>query len=140
MHTITWEHLCTHLKHERRTKKNRSCLIKKPSGCMADHTSKTFFYLSLSIKHKDLMRKSCVFIYFIDSEVKIALYFTFTFPLHKGWQTSTNQKKKKIWMMEQSFFWRLYLNWNILLVSFWHKIISCFKLKSLFFLSTVATI
>ena len=30
-------------------------------------------YLSISVKHKDLTRKSCVFVYFIDSVVKIVL-------------------------------------------------------------------
>ena len=48
------------------------CLIKKASRCAADCT--TFNYLSLSIKHKDLKRKSCAFTcYFIGSVVKIVL-------------------------------------------------------------------
>ena len=54
------------------------CLIKKASRCVIDPMSKTKnVYLSLSIKHKDLTRKSCVFIcYFIGSVVKIALHKT----------------------------------------------------------------
>ena len=60
------------------------------------------FYLSLSIKHKDLTRKSCVFIfYFIGSVGKILFLFT----LHKGRQTSKELKRNV--MMELSFFWRL---------------------------------
>ena len=48
------------------------------------------FYLSLSIKHKDLTRKSCVFIfYFIGSVGKILFLFT----LHKGRQTSKELKR-----------------------------------------------
>ena len=66
-------------------------LIKKTSRCAADHMLKmSVFYLSLSIKHKDLMRKSCVFIfYFIGSVVKIV----FLFSLHKGRQTSKELKR-----------------------------------------------
>ena len=54
--------------------------------------------------------------------------------------TDFDRLKKETWMMEQSFFWHLItLSWTILLLfSFWHKIISYFKLKSLFFLSTLA--
>ena len=57
-------------------KKSSPCLIQKASRC-ADLTSKTtFFYLSLSIKHKDLTKKSCLFIfYFIGSVVKIACFY-----------------------------------------------------------------
>ena len=60
-------------------KKSMPCLIKKASRCVIDWMSKTknVVYLSLSIKHKDLTRKSCVFIcYFIGSVVKIALHKT----------------------------------------------------------------
>ena len=60
-------------------KKSMPCLIKKASRCVIDRMSKTknVVYLSLSIKHKDLTRKSCVFIcYFIGSVVKIALHKT----------------------------------------------------------------
>ena len=74
-------------------KKSTPCLIKKASRCVIDCMSKAknVFYLSLSIKHKDLTRKSCVFIcYFIGSVMKIVL--------HKAkddrlWQN----KKKHIW-------------------------------------------
>ena len=50
-------------------KESMPCLIKKASRCAADSTSKTTKvpYLSLSVKHKDLI---C---YFIDSVVKIVL-------------------------------------------------------------------
>ena len=51
----------------------------KTLRCVIDRMSKTknAFHLSLSIKHKDLTRKSCVFIcYFIGSVVKIALHKT----------------------------------------------------------------
>ena len=50
-------------------------LIKKASRCAADRTLKQqVFYLSLSIKHKDVTRKSCVFVYyFIGSVVKMVL-------------------------------------------------------------------
>ena len=68
--------LCTCLKHWRLAKKSTPCLIKRASTCAADCMSKPakFFYLSLSIKHKDLTRKSCVFVhYFIGSVVKMAL-------------------------------------------------------------------
>ena len=56
-------------------KKNTPCLIKKASRCAADRTLKQqVFYLSLSIKHKDLTRKSCAFVYyFIGSVVKMVL-------------------------------------------------------------------
>ena len=66
------------------------CLIQKTSRCAADRMSKmSVFYLSLSIKLEDLMRKSCVFIfYFIGSVVKIV----FLFSLHKGRQTSKELK------------------------------------------------
>ena len=47
-------------------KKSMSCLIKMAR-------LKQRFYLSLSVKHKDLTRKSCVFIYFIGSVVKTVL-------------------------------------------------------------------
>ena len=56
-------------------KEKHTCLIKKVSRCVADHTSKNnnVPYLSLSVNYKDLTRKSCVFIYFIDSVVKNVL-------------------------------------------------------------------
>ena len=62
-------------------KKSTPCLIKKASRCAADRTSNNnVFYLSLSIKHKVLPRKSCVFIcYFIGSVVKIVLYLHFIY-------------------------------------------------------------
>ena len=56
------------------------------STCTPPHMPKTLetcnnvFYFSLSIKHKDLTRKSCVFIcYFIGSVVKIVLYLHFLY-------------------------------------------------------------
>ena len=63
-------------------KKSMPCLIKKASRCVIDRMSKTknVVYLSLSIKHKDLTRKSCVFIcYFIGSVVKIVLHSYFLY-------------------------------------------------------------
>ena len=51
--------------------KNMSCLIKKASRCVADHMSKT---TTFSIKHKDLLRKSCE-------------NYMFLFSLHKEQQT-----------------------------------------------------
>ena len=84
------------------------------------------FYVSLSIKHIDLVRKLCVFIfYFIDLVVKTV----FLFSLHKGRQTS----KKLNWNMNNGTIIFLtplliVLNWKILLLfSLWCKIISCFK-------------
>ena len=68
--------LCRCLKHWiHAQKKNTPCLIKKASRCAADRTLKQqVFYLSLSIKHKDVTRKSCVFVYyFIGSVVKMVL-------------------------------------------------------------------
>ena len=42
---ITRTRLRTHLKHWRRAKKRRPCLIKKASRCVADRTSKTTTFL-----------------------------------------------------------------------------------------------
>ena len=83
------------------------CLIQKASRCAADRMSKTIvFYLSLSIKHKDLMRKSCVFIfYFIGSVVKIV----FLFSLHKGRQTSKELKRNMKYCFSDVFTYRLNL-------------------------------
>ena len=74
-HAIACACLRTCLKHWRHAKKSTPCLIKKASRHVADCPSKKQrFYLSFSVKHKDLTRKSCVFIcYFIDSVVKIVL-------------------------------------------------------------------
>ena len=65
--------LCARLKHLRCAKKSTSCLIKKASRRAADRTSKTArFFIFHSVKHKDIKRKSCIFIcYFIGSVVKI---------------------------------------------------------------------
>ena len=69
-----------HMPETLETCKNKSmpCLIQKVLRYVADQTSKTsVFYLSLSIKHKDLTRKSSVFIfYFIGSVVKIVFFFS----------------------------------------------------------------
>ena len=74
---IACTRLCTCLKHQRRAKKSLPCLIQKASRCVADRTSNiSVFYLSLSIKHKDLTRKSCLFIfYLIGSEVKVVCFY-----------------------------------------------------------------
>ena len=74
-HAIARACLCAHLKHLRCAKKSMSCLIKKASRRVADRTSKTTtFFIFHSVKHKDIKRKSCVFIcYFIGSVVKIVL-------------------------------------------------------------------
>ena len=66
---------------------------------MADHTSKTFFYLSLSIKHKDLMRKSDVFIISLVQWRK--LYYIYIFFTQR---TKDFDKLKRNMKMEQSFF------------------------------------
>ena len=96
------------------SKKSIPCLIKKASRCVIDRMSKTknVFHLSLSIKHKDLTRKSCVFIcYFIGSVVKIVLYFYFLYTKdNKLQKIKKNMKVLSHSWMEQSFFWRLYLS------------------------------
>ena len=72
-------------------KKIIPCLVQKASRCAADCISKTSVFLSLTFhKHKDLTKKTCVFIfYFIGSLVKIM----FLCSLHKGWQTSKELKR-----------------------------------------------
>ena len=136
---ITSACLCMCLKHYRRAKKSMPCLIKKASWCAADCTSKTttFYYLSLSIKHKDLTRKSVyLFVYFIGSVEKIV----FKFSSHKGRQTWQIKRKNEWWNNHVlTSLLSALLTWNILLrLSFWHKIISCFKWKVYSFLSTLA--
>ena len=70
-------------------KKSTPCLIQKASKCAADCTSKTsVFYLSLSIKHKYLTRKSSVFIFYFIGENCM-----FLFSLHKERQTSKELKR-----------------------------------------------
>ena len=67
------------------------------------------FYLSVSVKHKDLTRKSCVFIfYFIVSVVKIVCLYFFYIE-----DDRLKKNLKKTWMMELSFFWCLYLSFFI---------------------------
>ena len=62
-------------------KKSMSCMIKKALRCAADHMSKKQHFLSFTFyKHKDLTRKSYIFIrHFIVSVVKIALYLHFLY-------------------------------------------------------------
>ena len=74
------KHMPLHMPKTLETCKNKSmpCLIQKVLRYVAAQTSKaSVFYLSLSIKHKDLTRKSSVFIfYFIGSVVKIVFFFS----------------------------------------------------------------
>ena len=76
---------------QRRAKKHALFDPKKNQGVLQiARLKQQCFYLSLSIKHKDLTRKSCVFItYFIGSVAKIL----FLFSLHKGQQTSKELKR-----------------------------------------------
>ena len=76
------------------------------------------FYLSLSMKHKDLTRKLCVYflIHWFSGEDCM-----FLFSLHKGRQTSKELKKKETWMMELLFFWCLYLSSFLLKKRRWHR-------------------
>ena len=73
-HAVACGRLCARLKHLRCAKKSTSCLIKKASRRAADCTSKATFFIFHSVKHKNIKRKSCIFIcYFIGSVVKIVL-------------------------------------------------------------------
>ena len=109
-----WSHV--HTKTLEACKKSLSGLIYKVSSCLTDCTSKTmFFYLSLSIKHKDLTRRSGVFIcYFIGSVVKIVLlYFLYTkdnrLRLKRNMNDGTNVFLTSLLTI---------LTWNILLLVF----------------------
>ena len=86
-------------------KKSTPCLIKKASRCAADCMFKITFYLSLSTKHKDLMRKSCVFIYyFIGSVVKI--YYIYIFFTER--KVDFDRLKRNM-NDGKSIYWQLYL-------------------------------
>ena len=76
---IACAHHCTCLKFQRHAKRSMPCLIKKASGCTADHTSKTIFFIFHFLYNiKDFTGKSCVFIcYLIGSVVKTVLYLYF---------------------------------------------------------------
>ena len=108
------------------------CLIKKTSRCAADRRSKTTTFLSFTFnKTQRSYKKSCVFFgYFIGSVVKIVLYLHFLYTK----DNRLRQIKKRNMNNGTNLFLTsllITLTWNILLLfSFWHKIISCFKLKS----------
>ena len=73
-HAITRACLCTRLKHWRRAKKALLVWLRKLQDVwQIARLKQQGFYFSLSVKHKNRMRKACVFIcYFIGSVVKIA--------------------------------------------------------------------
>ena len=78
-----WHMRCAPL-HKPKTletcKKSMPCLIQKASRCATGRTSKTsVFYLALSIKHKDLTRKSCMFIFYLIGSVVKIVYFYFLY-------------------------------------------------------------
>ena len=103
----TYDRTCTPLRTPKTIEtciKCTPCLIKKSSRCAADARLKQQRFLSANFfKIQRSYKKIMCICYFIGSVVKIV----FTFSLHKGRQTSTNQNET--WMMERSFFWRLYL-------------------------------
>ena len=108
-----------HMPKTETCKKSRPCLIQKASRCVADNMSKatTFFYLSLSIKHKDHTRKLCVLIFYvIGSVVKIVCFY---FLYIKDNRPQKNYKET--WMMELLFFWYLYLSSFLLKKRLWHR-------------------
>ena len=127
-HAFTCARLCTHLKHQRHAKKKKACLVwlKKLWGVQQIARLKRFFYLPLSIKYKDLTRKSCVFV--ISFVQCWKLYYIYIFST----QRTTDFDKLKRNMNDGTIVFLasllIILTWKLLLLySFWYKIISCFK-------------
>ena len=104
-------------KHSRRAKKAHLVWFKKLQGVrQIPWLKQQRFYPSLSIKHKNLTRKSCEFIfYFIGSVVKIVLLLF----LRKGRQTSKELKRNM--NDELSFSWCLYSSIFLLKKRLWRR-------------------
>ena len=109
-------------------KKKKACLVwlKKLWGVQQIARLKRFFYLPLSIKYKDLTRKSCVFV--ISFVQCWKLYYIYIFST----QRTTDFDKLKRNMNDGTIVFLasllIILTWKLLLLySFWYKIISCFK-------------
>ena len=103
--------------------------------CGRSHVQNNAIYLSLSIKHKDLTRKSCVFIYFIDSMMKIVLYLHFLYT--KDDRHRKIKKKHEWWNNRFSDVFRYRLNLkhftSLLFLTQDNSDNFIFQIKSLFF-------
>ena len=123
--------LCTRLKHLRRAKKNMPCLIKKVSRCAADRTSKTgtFFIFQRSCKKlSKIILENHTHLFVISLIQWWKLYYIYIFFTQRA--TDVNRWKRNMNDGTIVFLtsFHIALTWNILLLlSFWCKIISCFK-------------
>ena len=127
-HAIARTCFCTHLKHYKHAKKACLVWLKSFRLSVRSHVyNNNVFYLPLSIKYKDLTRKSCVFVISLVQWWKLYyIYIFFT-------QRTTDFDRLKRNMNDGTIVFLtsllIALTWNILLLfSFWHKIISCFNL------------
>ena len=132
--------LCTCLKHWRRAKKSRSCLIKKASRWAADRASKTAaFFIFHFLFNTKIWKENHVYFFFIWLVQWWKLYYIYIFFIER--MTDFNRLKRNMSDETIVFLTSLLiaLTWNILLLfSSWPKIISCFELKVYSFLSTLA--
>ena len=136
---IARTHLFTCLKHLGRAKKSTPCLIKKASRCAVDRTSKTTTFFIFHINAK-VLRENHMYLFFISLVQWWKLYYIY---ISFTQRTADFDRLKKRNMDDRTIVFLtsflITLTSNILLLFyFWHKTISCFKLKSLFFLLTLA--
>ena len=121
--------LCTCLKCWRRAKKSRPCLIKKPSRCATDRTSKTAtFFIFRFLYDTKKKKKNHVYLFLIWLVQWWKLHYIYIFFTQK----TTDFDKLKRNMSDWAIFFLTYLlialTWNILLpFFFWQKIISRFE-------------
>ena len=148
-HAIARTCFCTHLKHYRHAKKACLVWLKSFRLSVRSHVyNNNVFYLPLSIKYKDLTRKSCVFVislvqwwklYYIyifftkrttdfnklkwNMNKKSSLLYRVIFfvktPFH---YVISNFKKKIVQLLTQDFFSRSFHNCR-----FFHERVSCVK-------------
>ena len=119
------------------------CLIKKGSRCVADRTSKTTFFIFLLLYSTKILQENHVYlfvIWLVQWWKLYCIYIFFTQRTIDFHRLKRNMNDGTIVFLTSLL---IALTWNILLLfSFWHKIISCFKLKSLaqLFLKNVLTL